>query len=167
MLEPQPRPAHVTGSFHTGITVSSLDLSLRFYCELLGLTLLWRRLYEEPYVFRLAGVEDAKSIDTALLEEPHSGHKVELLAYGGARQDPWRGRACDPGTGHFGLVVDDIAAVVDRLRDAGVELLADGPVTIDAGTNTGARGIYLRDPDGFLIELHERAGQTLIEHAPR
>jgi lactoylglutathione lyase len=151
-----PHPGRVSGSFHTGITVSSLDRSLPFYCDLLGLTLLWRRLYEEPYVFRLAGVPDATSIDTALLEEPNSGHKLELLAYGGAERSQWHGRGCDPGTGHLGLVVDDIGAVVDRLRDGGVVLLADAPVTIDAGANQGALGIYLRDPDGFLIELHER-----------
>ena len=146
----------MTGSFHTGITVTSLDRSIPFYRDLLGLTLLWRRVYEERYVFRLAGVPEATSIDTALLEEPNSGHKVELLAYSGASGRPWHGRGCDPGTAHFGLLVDDIGAVVDRLRAAGAVLLADEPVEIDAGANEGARGIYLRDPDGFLIELHER-----------
>lgn len=154
-----PALARATGSFHTGIAVSSLDRALSFYCELLGLTLLWRRVYEEPYVFRLAGVPDATSVEAALLEEPNSGHRVELLAYTGAERRPWRGRGCDPGTGHFGLLVDDIGAVVDRLRAAGTELLSEAPVTIDAGANAGARGIYVRDPDGFLVELHEPAAR--------
>jgi catechol 2,3-dioxygenase-like lactoylglutathione lyase family enzyme len=68
-------------------------------------------------------------------------------------------RACDVGTAHLGFLVDDLAAVVDRLRDAGVELVAPEPVRIDAGPNAGALGIYTRDPDGFIVELHQRASR--------
>ena len=31
-----------------------------------------------------------------------------------------------------------------------------GPVTIDTGANRGGRGLYLRDPDGHVVELFER-----------
>jgi glyoxylase I family protein len=47
------------------------------------------------------------------------------------------------------LYVDDIAADVDRLRDAGVTFLNDireGP---------GGKQIQITDPDGNSIELHE------------
>jgi glyoxylase I family protein len=47
------------------------------------------------------------------------------------------------------LYVDDIAADVDRLRDAGVRFLNDireGP---------GGKQIQIADPDGNSIELHE------------
>ncbi|MDX6437500.1 MAG: hypothetical protein QOF45_83, partial [Gaiellaceae bacterium] len=49
----------ITGPRHAGITVSDLDRSLEFYCGLLGLELLWRRLYEEPAITRIVGVPEA------------------------------------------------------------------------------------------------------------
>lgn len=146
-----------TGTFHTGITVSDLDRALEFYCGLLGLELVFRRRYEERYIFRLAGVPEASAIEVALILQPESGHHIELLQYVGADRRDGRGRACDFGTGHLGFIVDDLAAVVARLRSAGVELVAPEPVPIEAGPNAGAIGIYTRDPDGFFIELHQRA----------
>ena len=146
-----------TGVFHTGITVSDLDRALEFYCDLLGLELVFRRRYEERYIFRLAGVPEATAIDVALVREPHSGHNVELLQYVGADRRDGRGRACDTGTGHLGFLVGDIAGVVERLRAAGVDMVASEPVPVEAGPNAGALGIYTRDPDGFFIELHQRA----------
>lgn len=47
---PTARPWAIVGARHAGITVSDLDRSLAFYCDLLGLELLWRRLYEEPEI---------------------------------------------------------------------------------------------------------------------
>ena len=47
------------------------------------------------------------------------------------------------------LYVDDIAADVDRLRDAGVTFLND----IKEGP--GGKQVQLTDPDGNSIELHE------------
>lgn len=149
--------AATTGIFHTGITVSDLERALDFYCGLLGLELAFRRRYEEPYIFRLVGVPEATALEVALIVQPHSGHRVELLEYVGADRRDGRSRACDAGSGHLGFLVDDIAAVVHRLRVAGVELVAPEPVRIDAGPNTGAIGIYTRDPDGFIVELHQRA----------
>lgn len=145
------------GTFHSGITVSDLDRALEFYCGLLGLELVFRRRYEERYIFRLAGVPEATAIDVALIRQPHSGHHIELLEYFGADRRDGRTRACDPGSGHLGFLVDDLPTVVNRLRGAGVELVALEPVVIEAGPNAGAQGIYTRDPDGFIIELHQRA----------
>jgi hypothetical protein len=31
-------------------------------------------------------------------------------------------------------------------------------VTVDAGANKGAKGLYLLDPDGITVELFQRAG---------
>jgi hypothetical protein len=34
-------------------------------------------------------------------------------------------------------------------------VLSPGPVPITAGINRGAQALYLRDPDGFTIELFQ------------
>ncbi|CCF85957.1 VOC family protein [Nitrolancea hollandica] len=61
-------------------------------------------------------------------------------------------RRPEPGTQRLCLIATSpIPAVVDRLRRAGVEIV-DGPVS-----RMGALGrigsVYLRDPDGNLIEI--------------
>lgn len=147
----------VVGTFHTGITVSDLDRSLAFYRDLLGFEVLWRRLYEEEYILRLVAVDGAASIDAALLRVPASDHLVELLEYRGCEQRDGSARPCDYGSGHFAVLVDDIRAMIEKLRRAGVGFRGEVPVEIAAGPNKGGLGGYALDPDGFVIELHQRA----------
>ena len=42
-----------------------------------------------------------------------------------------------------------------RLVDAGVETFVSPPVLVDTGINTGGYGIYLRDPDGIVLEIFQ------------
>ena len=42
-----------------------------------------------------------------------------------------------------------------RLVDAGVDTFVSPPVLVDTGINTGGYGIYLRDPDGILVEIFQ------------
>ena len=47
--------------------------------------------------------------------------------------------------------------VADALIAAGGTPRSDGPVLITAGPNEGSTGFYLHDPDGYAVELFERA----------
>ncbi|MDW5326681.1 VOC family protein [Plantactinospora sp. KLBMP9567] len=70
-------------------------------------------------------------------------------ASSGARATP--ADATDPGRNRIHLVVDDLAAEINRLRDAGVSFrseLVSGP---------GGRQILLADPAGNLVELFQPA----------
>ncbi|MEO3924237.1 VOC family protein [Micromonosporaceae bacterium B7E4] len=70
-------------------------------------------------------------------------------ASSGARATP--ADAAEPGRNRIHLVVDDLAAEIDRLRDAGVSFrseLVSGP---------GGRQILLADPAGNLVELFQPA----------
>ena len=60
-----------------------------------------------------------------------------------------------PGPGGWNrihLIVDDLDAEVDRLRDAGV------PFRNDVVTGPGGSQILIEDPSGNLIELFQPAG---------
>jgi catechol 2,3-dioxygenase-like lactoylglutathione lyase family enzyme len=142
---------------HAGITVSDLDRSLEFYCGTLGIELLWRRLYEEPELGRIVGVPDATAFDIAMLQLPGGDVQVELLEYKGCERHPGSARPCDYGTGHFALFVDDIEALHDDLASRGVRFRSDGPVEMTGGANRGGKSLYSLDPDGYVIEFHERA----------
>ena len=42
-----------------------------------------------------------------------------------------------------------------RLLAAGGTTATPEPVVIDRGANTGGRALYIRDPDGHVLELFE------------
>lgn len=56
-----------------------------------------------------------------------------------------------PGRNRIHLIVDDLAAEVERLGAAGVPLLSD------LVTGPGGKQVLLADPDGNLVELFEPA----------
>jgi catechol 2,3-dioxygenase-like lactoylglutathione lyase family enzyme len=59
------------------------------------------------------------------------------------------------GFSHVCVACDDIEERLDRLVAAG-GVPFTGPVIVDTGANAGGRGLYLRDPDGHVVELFER-----------
>ncbi|WP_224448403.1 VOC family protein [Haloprofundus salilacus] len=64
-----------------------------------------------------------------------------------------------PGAGDFCVLTAlSIDAVEERLRDAGVAVV-EGPVA-RTGTTGPITSVYVRDPDGNLVELAASAAQT-------
>jgi len=146
----------IDGPRHAGITVSDLDRSLDFYRGLLGLELLWRRLYEEREITRIVGVPEATGIEVAMLRVPGSEVDVELLQYHGCESPSGSSPPSHPGTGHFCVFVTGIDALYEDLRAKGVEFRSDGPVEMSAGANAGGKSLYGLDPDGYIFEFHQR-----------
>ncbi len=66
------------------------------------------------------------------------------------------GRTYDLGTGygHIALAVDDLAASLDALKQQGIEAERE-PYRVREG---GSRIFFVRDPDGYRVELIERGG---------
>ena len=146
----------IVGPRHVGITVSDLDRSLAFYEGLLGLELLWRRLYEEPEIRRIVGVPEATGLEIAMLRVPGSELEVELLEYRGCEPASGSSPPSRSGTGHFCVFVTGIEALYVELRDVGVRFRSEGPVEMTAGANAGGKSLYSLDPDDYIVELHER-----------
>jgi len=146
----------ITGARHAGITVSEMDRSLAFYRDLLGLELLWRRLFEEPEIREIVGVPEASAIEVAMLRVPGSDLDVELLEYRGCEQVSGATAPSRHGTGHFCLFVESIDELHAELLARGVRFRSDGPVEMTGGPNRGGKSLYSLDPDGFIVEFHQR-----------
>lgn len=145
----------VTGVFHAGISVSDLDRALEFYVGVLGLEVAAERTATEQYLRDMHGLPFT-AVRMAFLRVPNSTTQIELLEYRGVPRNPVRAQPCEPGHGHVCFLVDDIDAVVARLRSAGYHARSEAPVEITAGPNRGARAIYFEDPDGHPIEFIQR-----------
>lgn len=138
---------------HFSITVSDLDRSLTFYRDLLGLPVKQIGEVDAPYIGKIVGVEGTK-IRLAELDL-QEGLLLELFEYSSPIGEPVRPRTWDPGSTHIAFDVDDIDAIWERLRAAGVETKSPEPILIDDPRWYGARCAYISDPDGVTIEISE------------
>lgn len=147
--------ASVSGFFHAGVSVSDMDRSLTFYRDALGFELESDFLVEDPYIFRIIALQ-GRAIRVVFLKIPNSDVRLELLEYQGLERHPGSARPCDPGTGHFCLYVNDVAAMHRKLEAAGFTTRSSAPVEVKQGPRTGAKVIYAIDPDGYHVELFEK-----------
>src|ERR1044071_565789 len=125
---------------HTMVRVSDLDLSLKFYCDALGLREL-RRTENEKGRFTLV-----------FLAAPNDDRAQIELTYN------WDEKGY-PGGRNFGHV----AYAVDNIYDACAKLQAAG-VTINRPPRDG-RMAFVRSPDDISIELLQR-GEALAPAEP-
>ena len=132
---------------HTMVRVSDLDASLDFYCDKLGLVEVSRSENSGgrfTLVFLCApGDEEAARQNKAPMVELTFNWDPEN--YGGGRN-----------FGHLAYAVDDIYAVCQRLKDAGV--------VINRPPRDG-RMAFVRSPDNISVELLQ-AGPALPPAEP-
>jgi lactoylglutathione lyase len=140
---------------HLGLTVADLERSIRFYRDILGLPLLERRVADADYVAQQTGYVGVR-LDVATFRIAAGSEMLlqmaQYLNHAGAASDQASNR---PGNTHLCLVVDDVKAAYEDLRGKGVPFKS-APIEISAGPHRGGFGVYLFDPDGYTIELHQR-----------
>jgi lactoylglutathione lyase len=139
--------------YHTGFTVSDIERSLAFYRDLLGLKLLRRQTGTAPYLAAVTGFEGVQ-LEIALLQPQDGGSTLELLQYLSHPAEPTDRATNRPGNAHLCFRVDDIHAACAELHRHDVRLISE-PTEITAGAHRGGWAVYLRDPDGFTVELYQ------------
>jgi catechol 2,3-dioxygenase-like lactoylglutathione lyase family enzyme len=140
----------ISGFSHAGVQVAELERSIAFY-ERLGLELAARWTNGEEYVGRQVGYPGVV-LQVAVMSIPGSDAVLELLEYQGVERAPIDPATANPGTGHFCLAVEDLEAIYTRLVKAGIECISP-PQTPTVGPNKGGRAIYMKDPDGYRVEM--------------
>ncbi len=139
----------VIGMHHTGFVVSDLDASVRFYEDVVGLTLLGRRERDGASISQILGYENTH----IKIAEFHygDGHQLELIEYVNPPGSEAHIRERNGfGASHIAFVVEDIFAAYERLTANGAQRL-NPPIEIVEGK----KGCYLQDPDGNWVELLE------------
>lgn len=145
----------LTAAHHTGLTVSSLDRSIAFYCSMLGFELVFRWNPVAPYLSTLVGYPHV-DLHSAVLRLPDSESYLELLEYRNIDQAKVDMRNGNPGNAHIAFYADDVDGLYEVLTARGVKSVSP-PVTPTIGPNMGGRAVYMIDPDGFRVELIQTA----------
>ena len=122
---------------HAMIRVQDLDRSVAFYRQAFGLT--------ESH--RL----DFPTFTLAYLREPESGFEIELTLNKGQAEPYTHGS----GYGHVAFCVDDLAGHRETLLRHGYTA---GDIKSLNAPGGAARFYFTTDPDGYKIEVLERAG---------
>jgi catechol 2,3-dioxygenase-like lactoylglutathione lyase family enzyme len=138
---------------HVGIVVDDLAAATAFFVEF-GLKLQGEGPVEGGWVDRVVGLEGVRA-EIAMLETPDGHGRLELTKFhapsgwGGDGHAP----ANTPGIRHVAFAVDDIDAVVARLRARGAELVGEVERYEDS-----YRLCYVHGPEGIIVELAEQIG---------
>jgi len=123
---------------HTMLRVGNLERSVEFYTRVLGMTLLRQKEYPTGE-FTLAFVGYGDERDQAVIELTWNWGKD---AY-----------EVGDGFGHIAIAVSDIYKTCEEIRTGG------GEITREAGPmkHGGSVIAFVKDPDGYKIELIERS----------
>ncbi|MCP1117903.1 VOC family protein [Robbsia andropogonis] len=138
----------VLRTVHTGLTVSSLDDAIAFWCGALDFEFTARKtLGAGPSIENVVGVPGA-DIEIAIVTAP-DGHQIELLEYRGpVDRKIHQPRSCDVGSAHLTFAVSDLDETLRRVEDAGWMRLG-APQTMP----NGMRVVYVRGPEGHTVEF--------------
>jgi catechol 2,3-dioxygenase-like lactoylglutathione lyase family enzyme len=120
------KPAPHAGLRHVALFTTTLEASLRFYTELIGMTVEWN---PDPDNYYLTSGNDNLALHRATEPRAQRGQKLD----------------------HIGFIVDDIEQIDvwhHYLVDNGVNVLQEPKTHRD-----GARSLYCEDPDRTVVQM--------------
>jgi catechol 2,3-dioxygenase-like lactoylglutathione lyase family enzyme len=122
---------------HVTLTVANLEKSLEFYQGILGFPVLGQLVMNDERGFGITYLQFGNSV-------------LELFSFDKAPTiyHTWNPDETVLGLKHIGLLVDDVFAVADRLKAAGVRIIYP-PNHALGGVDT----CFFADPDGNALEL--------------
>jgi catechol 2,3-dioxygenase-like lactoylglutathione lyase family enzyme len=131
---------------HVGITVTELDTSLAFYCEVVGFELYWRTTAAGEWFDALTSNKGAE-IEIAMLRLAE--FTLQLVQYHASGGETLPLAHHNVGNPHLCIEVDDVDTRHQRISALG---LYDSTPLVDI-MDSGMRSFYVHDPDGVPVEL--------------
>lgn len=120
---------------HSMIRVSNIENSLKFYTELLKMTLTEKRRLDDCWLYFLTDENNTCQIELTYNDET-----------------PVNGYDTGNGFGHFAFEVDSMKEFTAKLNRLGYDYLYE-PFDL---TGKGSVIAFIKDPDGYEIELIEK-----------
>ena len=152
----RPTTALFLGIDHTAMTVRRTENSIKFYRDLLGMTVAGGSLNVGTEQERLDSLSGAKVRVTGL-KTVVGTPGVEFLEYelpAAGRPIPGDTRPTDLWHWQVTLIVSDVEAAAKSLRGQST-LVSAGVVTVPDGALGFKKGFLVRDPDGHVMQVVE------------
>jgi lactoylglutathione lyase len=122
---------------HTMLRVGNLELSIKFYTEVLGMRLLRSKDFPEGrFTLAFLGYDD--EVNATVLELTHNWDTAQYVL----------GNAY----GHIAIEIDDIYACCEEVRQKGGKVVRE-PGPMKHGSTVIA---FVEDPDGYKIEFIQK-----------
>jgi catechol 2,3-dioxygenase-like lactoylglutathione lyase family enzyme len=136
---------------HTSFTVADIERAVAFWRDVMGFNVADLSMREGEWLGTVVGVPGARCRIAHL--HGHGTH-LEFIQYLVRPGDDVTGPPNRPGTAHVAFVVEDIEAIAQRMLEAGAS--EQGRITrCTSGAAAGCRAVYLKDPNGIIVELVE------------
>jgi catechol 2,3-dioxygenase-like lactoylglutathione lyase family enzyme len=139
---------------HFSFTVSSLEDSLDFFCNKLGLEATPIIEADHQDVKKIVGMPEAR-LRISLVKLPGE-RNIELIQYIQPRGKSLDLTTSNTGVAHIAFEVSDITALYKKLSRHGITFLSP-PVWTQSNDGPGKWGVcYLKGPDNITFELIEK-----------
>jgi catechol 2,3-dioxygenase-like lactoylglutathione lyase family enzyme len=156
-VQPDPLPATtvpasanvIAGSFKH--TIQDTDKTLRFYRDVLGFDPQpGTSFFRKKSLADLVGLPAKVQFRISMADVPGSSVHWDLVEFKDTGRKPYHPKTSDPGAPVWSLRVRDVDAALKAVKDGGgvIATIGGEPVKVGPGRN-----IFVRDPDGFLLEL--------------
>ncbi len=180
-------PGDVLGPGHVGREIGETELIIHFYCDLIGLGLRGTRDQPRPFNTRRGLLEfvelgqgganpyDAynRASNLVIPGTAVPGGRdlnIEIIEIKGIPPGRYNPPLKDPGASYLGLVVSDLDKTLALLKDERFPVITVGgnPVVLPSwpGLSGKIRAVFVRDPDGYPVELIEMTPQPATTALP-
>ena len=136
---------------HVGVVVDDLDAAVAFFLDL-GFAREGGTLVEGEVVDKINGLDGVRA-ELVMVRTPDGSGRLEVVKYHAPADD----NGVHPlpanrlGFRHICIEVNDLTAIVDGLRDKGLDTVGE---VSDFGDSW--RLCYVRGPEGLIVELAEK-----------
>jgi lactoylglutathione lyase len=129
---------------HTGLVVTDLERSKRFYQEVFGFAFWYEIKPPDEMTSKLISLPPP--LETTASYLTLDGFVLELMHYAApGATAPFQNRTMnEPGLTHLSLSVEDVRATAERVVEFGGQIIEESAI---------GGALMVRDPDGQLLEL--------------
>ena len=147
---------------HLGQTITDIARSRRFYEDLLGFKFWWDFEVPDELASRVLMVPSPCKLTATYLWRPDLVLNMMHFGEPAAREAYRARRLNEPGLSHLALSVEDVPALLARVPSLGGEVIESSR----GAESDWGQAIYIRDPDGQLIEIVTTAWRAMLPPPP-